>query len=821
MIFDTTLNKYVSMGGYGDKEMTMDPSDKDYFVNQKSSWGTSGVKSYGNYMPDVIKSFTSGGTYYFITANEGGTRDGKDLIGMAGDFEGEESRTKDYNSLTCTTSGDTMCKDDTELGRVLTTAFAPADFAINACGTNLCSAWQLNQAAQSSWDCVMFGADYGGRDDIYDNRAHPDCGYATMVGIYVDSMDKTGQTVRTPTSGYTPVRNVARNSTITSGGITVTSAFSFPGWFSGPTGADPSITGPAECMAKCAATSDCDHWSYEFERGYHECFLKATHSTAHCNLYIRWTQHWSNGDPWGRHWEGYAGPKTCTAPAPYTTTRYATAGGHGHLGGHASIGGRSFTIWSWDGSPGSALTMVYDSGREFEDKQKMMNGGNCDVCMASANRATCERTCAFNSDDWPPKMDDRSDAKGPEPECVDTGVMSDGTRLAFIGLERTGGIMTYDITNPAGSTFQDYLNVKNWRVGETIGDDAEKVAKNLNDGPESLVFISAADSPLGQELLLAATPLAGRLTAYIIEQGPLRGNDGSCPNTTSCPYLSVSTGGTGEYRNEQGSTYDKCSLAVGAARRLALGCTYCGSGTSYNQATAQCEITCSAGRRMEEEQSLSNMSETPAYTTREAVKAYMAEHPEFAKAHPEIAMGGEDMMMHLEKLSEQLFGQPVSKRLFSLTLSLASSHAHSSLRLSSHHTGARLRRSSVGRIDSPSTKIIQYNHKRSLQLSALTTCQMATVSTECASRASVSAFGPGTFWNIATNQCEVECTSSNGRRLEALPLTEPPETASAVINDFLKVNPEFASYLSKSVDAKMINYMEKLSEQLFGQPALA
>ena len=61
---------------------------------------------------------------------------------------------------------------------------------------------------------------------------------------------------------------------------------------------------------------------------------------------------------------------------------------------------------------------------------------------------------------------------------------------------------------------------------------------------------------------------------------------------------------------------------------------------------------------MEEEQSLSNMSETPAYTTREAVKAYMAEHPEFAKAHPEIAMGGEDMMMHLEKLSEQLFGQP-------------------------------------------------------------------------------------------------------------------------------------------------------------------
>ena len=87
----------------------------------------------------------------------------------------------------------------------------------------------------------MFGADYGGSNDIYGNQAHPDCGYATMVGIYVDSMDKTGQTVNTPTSGYTPVRNSARNTPITSGGITVTSAFSFPGWFSGPTGADPSI----------------------------------------------------------------------------------------------------------------------------------------------------------------------------------------------------------------------------------------------------------------------------------------------------------------------------------------------------------------------------------------------------------------------------------------------------------------------------------------------------------------------------------------------------------------------------------------------------
>ena len=119
--------------------------------------------------------------------------------------------------------------------------------------------------------------------------------------------------------------------------------------------------------------------------------------------------------------------------------------------------------------------------------------------------------------------------------------------------------------------------MRNWRSGETRTAISTTLATastvagtevtyNLNDGPESLVFVSAADSPLGREMLLAATPLAGRLTAYIIERGPLRGNDGSCPNTASCPYLSTTVGGTGLYRNAAGkSTIDPCSICIGAA----------------------------------------------------------------------------------------------------------------------------------------------------------------------------------------------------------------------------------------------------------------
>eukprot|EP00900_Chrysochromulina_parva_P015123 jgi/Chrpa1/23611/Chrysochromulina_OHIO_Genome00023278-RA len=76
-----------------------------------------------------------------------------------------------------------------------------------------------------------------------------------------------------------------------------------------------------------------------------------------------------------------------------------------------------------------------------------------------------------------------------------------------------------------------------------------ELTHSLDDGPVFLlVCISAAD-----------LPLAGRLTACII-------NDGSCPNTMSCPYLSTAVGGTGLYRIPAGnSTIDPCAFCRGAA----------------------------------------------------------------------------------------------------------------------------------------------------------------------------------------------------------------------------------------------------------------
>ena len=43
----------------------------------------------------------------------------------------------------------------------------------------------------------------------------------------------------------------------------------------------------------------------------------------------------------------------------------------------------------------------------------------------------------------------------------------------------------------------------------------------------------------------AATPMAGRLSVYIVSLGATRADDGSCATTETCPYISVADGGTG------------------------------------------------------------------------------------------------------------------------------------------------------------------------------------------------------------------------------------------------------------------------------------
>ena len=257
----------------------------------------------------------------------------------------------------------------------------------------------------------------------------------------------------------------------------------------------------------------------------------------------------------------------------------------GAPGGVYTIGSRSITIWSWDGT--NDLVRVWDSGSKFE----MITGGGdvtitpedlCGPCLANGG-SDCD-DCPFNSDRAPPSFERRSDNKGPEPESVTVATLDDGTRLVFTGLERTGGIVTYDITDPTAPVYQDFLNVRNWKVNDpSIYDDAYYY---LNDGPEHLVYVQPSDSPIGQPLLLAAHPYYGRFSIYMIESGDARTSDGSCSSTATCGYIPTSLGGTGAllpdicdivtsayestFNCESSSSGDDSTLAIAIAVPLAI-----------------------------------------------------------------------------------------------------------------------------------------------------------------------------------------------------------------------------------------------------------
>ena len=116
----------------------------------------------------------------------------------------------------------------------------------------------------------------------------------------------------------------------------------------------------------------------------------------------------------------------------------------------------------------------------------------------------------FNASNNSNSFDNRSDDKGPEPEAVVTGTVF-GRQYAFIGLERIGGIVVYELTNPEAPEFVEYVNHRDFTV--TIGADL-RVAGDL--GPEGVILIDASKSPNGKPLLVVANEISGTTTIYEI-----------------------------------------------------------------------------------------------------------------------------------------------------------------------------------------------------------------------------------------------------------------------------------------------------------------
>ncbi|MCB9397665.1 MAG: choice-of-anchor I family protein [Acidobacteria bacterium] len=186
-----------------------------------------------------------------------------------------------------------------------------------------------------------------------------------------------------------------------------------------------------------------------------------------------------------------------------------------------SYGARSFSILN-----AATGSQVFDSGSMLEQTLATLEPAN------------------FNStNDENGSFDSRSDDKGPEPEGLAIGTIGAST-YAFIGLERIGGIMVFDISVPTAPVFVTYINNRDF-AGDPTMDTAGDLA------PEGLAFIPANESPNHHPLLAVMNEVSGSTTLYqinfdcqdgqILEVGPVGGSGILVSGTYGCTYEVILT----------------------------------------------------------------------------------------------------------------------------------------------------------------------------------------------------------------------------------------------------------------------------------------
>ncbi len=146
------------------------------------------------------------------------------------------------------------------------------------------------------------------------------------------------------------------------------------------------------------------------------------------------------------------------------------------------LGTRSFSIWN-----AQTGALVFDSKDLLEQITKthpasaaFFNASNTSGAAVSKNR---------------------SDDKGPEPEGVTTAFIN-GNNYLFVSLERVGGVMIFNVDQPASPTFVGYYNN---RVAASNGPDR---------GAEGIIFIKASESPNGQPIVILANEVSSTLSIF-------------------------------------------------------------------------------------------------------------------------------------------------------------------------------------------------------------------------------------------------------------------------------------------------------------------
>ncbi|WP_121665757.1 choice-of-anchor I family protein [Mesonia aquimarina] len=153
------------------------------------------------------------------------------------------------------------------------------------------------------------------------------------------------------------------------------------------------------------------------------------------------------------------------------------------------FGGRSFSIYN-----ASTGTQVFDSGSDFE----------------RILEEDPTYSAIFNATDDENELKNRSDNKGPEPEAVIVKEINNKF-YAFIGLERVGGFMVYNITDPNAPIFEGYYNNRS----TVDGQEGDEIQGDL--APESIVYVAPEDNSEDKGLIVIANEVSATISVYTLD----------------------------------------------------------------------------------------------------------------------------------------------------------------------------------------------------------------------------------------------------------------------------------------------------------------
>ncbi|MEA9412252.1 choice-of-anchor I family protein [Flavobacterium sp. PL02] len=188
-------------------------------------------------------------------------------------------------------------------------------------------------------------------------------------------------------------------------------------------------------------------------------------------------------------------PNAAVLKQTYNLGRFRTTNLNGNLDGDAEfeeincVGTRSFSIFN-----ATTKQIVFDSGDDFE----MYTASNLPLLFNADHESNTAKT--------------RSRAKGPEPEGITTAKIGSET-FAFISLERVGGVMVYNVTDPNNAKFVEYKNSRS--TSAYAGDH----------GPEGITYIAPENSPTGKGYILVANEISGTITIFEVNAKSLSAPD--------------------------------------------------------------------------------------------------------------------------------------------------------------------------------------------------------------------------------------------------------------------------------------------------------